>query len=110
MATCKDCIHYDICKINFGIGMYLGNEAEKQNCFKDHNRFIELPFIAMVEQKLINGKFDKRRVSDNGKYAVVYVDKSKWGSPLIDITEQHYNTEQALKRLEELNKNGKEST
>ena len=61
-----------------------------------------LPFVAMVERHIKNGKFDKRYTNHNGKYAVVYMDKSKWGSPLIDICEKHYNRKEAEKALEEM--------
>lgn len=64
------------------------------------NGVIVTPCIAMVEQFVKNGKFDNVRTSHNGKYAVVYVDKSKWNCPLIDITEQHYNPEKALERIQ----------
>ncbi len=60
------------------------------------------PCVAMVEQFLKDGKFDNKITAHNGKYAVVYLDKSKWNSPLIDITEQAYNAENAIKRIEEL--------
>ena len=41
MATCKDCLHDEACEIYAGD---LGeNGAEKCVCFKDRNRFVELP-------------------------------------------------------------------
>lgn len=64
------------------------------------NGVIVTPCIAMVEQFIKDGKFDNKRTSHNGKYAVVYVDKSKWNCPLIDITEQQYNSEKALERIQ----------
>lgn len=64
------------------------------------NGVIVTPCIAMVEQFIKDGKFDNKRTSHNGKYAVVYVDKSKWNAPLIDITEQQYNSEKALERIQ----------
>lgn len=67
------------------------------------NGVIVTPCVAMVEQFIKDGKLDKRITAHNGKYAVVYVDKTKWSScPLIDITEQHYNTEKALERIQDL--------
>ena len=69
------------------------------------NGVIVLPFVAMVERHIKNGKFDKRYTNHNGKYAVVYMDKSKWGSPLIDICEKHYNREEAEKALERMEEN-----
>lgn len=68
-----------------------------------NNGVILTPCIAMVEQFIKDGKFDKKITAHNGKYAVVYVDKSKWKSPLIDITEQSYNAEKALERIQGLN-------
>ena len=32
----------------------------------------------------------------------VYIDKSKWGIPLIDITEAYYNADIALERIKML--------
>ena len=71
------------------------------------NGVIVTPCVAMVEQFLKDGKFDKEIHVHNGKYAVVYVDKSKWGCPLIDITEQHYNSKKAEERIQAL-KGGEE--
>lgn len=62
-----------------------------------------LPFVAMVEQSLRDGKMSPQKDQRfNGRYAVVYVDKKKWKSPLIDICGSHYNIEQAEIRLAEL--------
>ena len=66
------------------------------------NGVIVTPCVAMVEQFIKDGKFDKKITAHNGKYAVVYVDKLKWNSPLIDITEQSYNAEKALERIQAL--------
>lgn len=63
---------------------------------------IVTPCVAMVEQFIKDGKFDRLRTTYNGRTAVVYIDKSKWDSPLIDITEQSYNTEKALERIQAL--------
>ena len=65
-------------------------KAEKEG------RLLELPFVAMVEQSLRDGKMkplgDQKH---NGRYAVVYVDHNKWKSPLIDICGKPYNREEA---------------
>ena len=58
--------------------------------------------VAMVEQFIKDGKFDKKYKAHNGRIAVVYFDKSKWNCPLIDITEQFYNTDKAYERIEVL--------
>jgi hypothetical protein len=63
---------------------------------------IVTPCIAMVEQFIKDGEFDRKRTAHNGRIAVVYIDKSKWNSPLIDITEQFYNTDKAKERIQAL--------
>ena len=60
------------------------------------------PCVAMVEQFIKDGKFDRKHTAHNGRFAVVYVDKSKFGCPLIDITEQFYDTEKAVERIRAL--------
>ena len=63
-------------------------------------RLVALPFVAMVEQSLQDGKMkpmgDQKH---NGRYAVVYVDHNKWKSPLIDICGKPYNREEAENRM-----------
>lgn len=74
-------------------------------CVVDHllaNGVIVTPCIAMIEQFIKDGKFDRKRTAHNGRIAVVYIDKSKWNSPLIDITEEFYNTGKANKRVKAL--------
>ena len=74
------------------------------------NGVIVLPCVAMVEQFIKDGKFDRKHTAHNGRSAVVYVDKSKWNSPLIDITEQFFNNDKALERIQSLkerSENGK---
>ena len=73
-------------------------------------RLVELPFVAMVEQSLQDGKM--KPMADqkhNGRYAVVYVDHNKWKSPLIDICGKPYNREEAEKRMAALAQEGGES-
>ena len=63
-------------------------------------RLVKLPFVAMVEQSLQDGKM--KPMADqkhNGRYAVVYVDHNKWKSPLIDICGKPYNREEAENRM-----------
>ena len=70
-------------------------------------RLVELPFVAMVEQSLQDGKMkpmgDQKH---NGRYAVVYVDHNKWKSPLIDICGNPYNREEAENRMAALAQEG----
>ena len=72
-------------------------------------RLLELPFVAMVEQSLQDGKMkpmgDQKH---NGRYAVVYVDHNKWKSPLIDICGKPYNREEAENRMVALAEKGGE--
>lgn len=71
---------------------------------------IGLPFVAMVEQSLQDGKMkplgDQKH---NGRYAVVYVDRNKWKSPLIDICGKPYDREEAEARMAVLAQKGGES-
>lgn len=65
-----------------------------------------MPFIAMIEQTTENGKFCKKPSEQkfNGRYCLVYENKAKWGTPLIDICgTKTYNTEEAEQALEEKN-------
>ena len=63
---------------------------------------IVTPCMAMVEQFIKDGKFDRKRATHNGRIAVVYIDKNKCGMPLIDITEQFYNVDKAVERIKAL--------
>lgn len=107
--TCKDCMHYEACCTFDEFEEKPSGKDIKKWCglFRDKNIFVELPFVAMIEQTLTNGKFSRKRGEQryNGRYAVVYVDKSKWGTPLIDICgEVSYNREEAEQRLKEIKK------
>lgn len=57
------------------------------------------PFVAMVEQSLMNGEMKPERDQRfNGRYAVVYFDPEKWKVPLIDICGAPYNRDEADER------------
>ncbi len=110
--TCKDCYHCDVCSKKDGMTNFYGKECACSNVeklcqyFKNKSRIVELPFIAMIEQYLVNGKFADNIYLQkfNGRYAAVYINKNKWGTPLIDICGKYsYNTEEAEARLKELN-------
>ena len=59
-----------------------------------------LPFVAMVEQSLQEGKMTPQGdQKHNGRYAVVYRDPKKWAAPLIDICGKPYDTEEAKARM-----------
>lgn len=66
------------------------------------NGVIVTPCVAMVEQFIKDGKFDRKHTAHNGRIAVVYFDKTKYNNPLIDITEQFYNSDKAYERVEVL--------
>lgn len=109
--TCKDCLHYESHKHFFNSPDY---EKDFDDYFKDidieykcpeftaRSEWVHLPCVAMVEQFIKDGKFDRRKTAHNGRIAVVYIDKKKWNSPLIDITEQFYNTDKAQERIKAL--------
>lgn len=63
-------------------------------------KLAQFPFVAMVEQSLQDGKMMPQKDQRlNGRYAVVYVDKKKWQSPLIDICGKPYDRGQAEARM-----------
>ena len=69
--------------------------------------FIKLPFVAMIEQSLQDGKMAPQRDQRfNGRYAVVYSDHKKWKSPLIDICGKPYLREEAEARMAVLAQKG----
>lgn len=97
--TCKDCLHYSVCPYKNSLDITLATRCDN---FTDRSEWVQLPCVAMVEQFIKDGKFDRRKTAHNGRTAVVYIDKKKWKSPLIDITEQFYNTDKAQERIKAL--------
>ena len=97
--TCRDCLHYERCK---KLGIFNVETLSVCKDFTDRSEWVHLPCVAMVEQFIKDGKFDRRKTAHNGRIAVVYIDKKKWNSPLIDITEQFYNTDKAQERIKAL--------
>ena len=79
-----------------------GSFAEHLADYLLEHGVIVTPCIAMVEQFIKDGRFDRKHTAHNGRIAVVYVDKSKYSLPLIDITEQFYNIDKAIERVEAL--------
>lgn len=113
--NCKDCIKWlenlksDLSKSQFSELWHYEQALAEIIELLQSDRLVELPFIAMIEQCLVNGKFADNIYLQkfNGRYATVYIDKNKWGTPLIDICGKYsYNTEEAEERLKELD-NGK---
>ena len=67
------------------------------------------PFVAMVEQSLMNGEMTPEKDQRfNGRYAVVYFDPEKWKAPLIDICGTPYNREEAEQRAQQLTREAAE--
>lgn len=61
------------------------------------------PFVAMVEQSLMNGEMKPNKDQRfNGRYAVVYCKPQRWATPLIDICGTPYNREEAEQRAQQL--------
>lgn len=97
--TCKDCLHYSVCPYKNSLDITLATRCDN---FTARSEWVHLPCVAMVEQFIKDGNFDRRKTAHNGRIAVVYIDKKKWNSPLIDITEQFYNTDKAQERIKAL--------
>lgn len=97
--TCKDCLHYSVCPYKNSLDITLATRCDN---FTARSEWVHLPCVAMVEQFIKDGNFDRRKTAHNGRIAVVYIDKKKWNSPLIDITEQFYNTDKARERIKAL--------
>lgn len=104
MNTCKDCLHSKVCRDYWSEQEENLFSESNISCrtFADRSEWVHLPCVAMVEQFIKDGKFDRRKTAHNGRIAVVYIDKKKWNSPLIDITEQFYNTDKAQERIKAL--------
>lgn len=99
MSKCLSCLHYKVCDYRINEEDITVAECTQ---FTDRSEWVHLPCVAMVEQFIKDGKFDRRKTAHNGRIAVVYIDKKKWNSPLIDITEQFYNTDKAQERIKAL--------
>ena len=66
MATCRDCIHYDVCHNNFK-NIDLNEEMTDEHCcvyFKDKSRIIELPNIEIGQELFYIDQYEKRVKSD----------------------------------------------
>ena len=90
-----------------GIGKSIYTRLQELEDKIESGQLVELPCVAMVEQGIADGKFKPTKEAQqfNGRYAVVYFDKSKFKKPLIDICwsrECKYDYYQAEARLKEL--------
>ena len=78
--TCKDCIHYDVCKaLEEQVGMI---DARQCGCYKDKSRFIELPckvgdMVYIVERQYDNGH--KTIKSSPKVYGEIHVVEGRYG-------------------------------
>ena len=62
-------------------------------------RIARFPFVAMVEQSMMNGTMSpKKDQIFNGRYAVVYSRPDYWKRPLIDICGSAYDDSEAEER------------
>lgn len=67
------------------------------------------PFVAMVEQSLMNGEMKPNKDQRfNGRYAVVYCKPQRWATPLIDVCGTPYHINEAEKRVQQLSKEAAE--
>lgn len=86
----------------------LGRLRELVQADREGRCFIT-PFVAMVEQSLMNGEMTPEKDQRfNGRYAVVYFDPEKWKAPLIDICGTPYNREEAEQRAQQLTREAAE--
>lgn len=99
MSKCLSCLHYKVCDYRINEEDITVAECTQ---FTNRSEWVHLPCVAMVEQFIKDGKFDRRKTVHNGRMAVVYIDEKKWNSPLIDITEQFYHTDKAQERIKAL--------
>ena len=87
MARCKDCMHEEVCSI-FSDDL---NEdgAEKCVCFKDLNRFVELPckvknlIDTIISHNEIVGIWERRKNKEGGYHALL------WKGMAWDIPEEY---------------------
>ena len=67
------------------------------------------PFVAMVEQSLMNGEMKPNKDQRfNGRYAVVYCKPQRWATPLIDICGTPYTRDEAEERAQQLTREAAE--
>lgn len=103
--TVKDSCYYDEMD-NVDVDALYCRLAELEDKIES-GRLVELPCTAMIEQGIVDGKFKPTKEAQqfNGRHAVVYIDKSKFKKPLIDICwnncskYDHYAAEARLKEL-----------
>lgn len=105
--TCKDCIHYEICKMDGTI-----IETKKCEYFKDKSKFIELPCkvggtMYVIDEPLWKDEFNQPYqidVYDNCTYDTIlgYVKRKYFGRCVFATNDIN----KAEAKLKELNENG----
>lgn len=105
MATCGDCIHFDLCEIMYS------RISEIENCdyFKDRSRFIELPckvgdLIYIIKKarglSVRGAKVNSITITESGKIQVSCYRSSLIGLWSDDAFATKEEDEQALKECE----------
>lgn len=102
MASCKDCMHEEVC--NIFSGDLNEDGAEKCVCFKDHNRFVELPCKIGDTVFVVNGfkEIDELEVDyyvvEKNVISVGMVDDGEYEVETVFLTREE--AERALKESE----------
>lgn len=103
MASCKDCMHEEVC--NIFSGDLNEDGAEKCVCFKDRNRFVELPCKVGDTVFVVNGfkEIDELEVDyyvvGKNVISVGMVDDGEYEVETVFVTREE--AEQSLKEREE---------
>ena len=84
MARCKDCMHEKVCNIFLDCL----NEYDAENCvyFKDHNRFVELPYKVkdLIDTIISHNEIVaiwERRKNKEGRYHALLWKGMAWDIP-----------------------------
>ena len=110
IAQCKDTPGGSYCEDGYCSQRRVWERLKTYEDAEEQGLLVRLPFVAMVEQSLQGGKMHPQKDQKfNGRYAVVYTDKKKWASPLIDICGTQYNREEAEERMMTLVHKGAEA-
>lgn len=55
MATCKDCVHFEVCRGEYAEGIEQLLTCDGCEDFKDRSRFVELPHAEWIEDEDMYG-------------------------------------------------------
>lgn len=113
MASCKDCLHFEVCKNHYNIC-----QAHNLNLYKDRTRFVELPckvgdIIYEICERRKNGEWKKvivERVVHGIKIGINGYVSARCGTSITVFLSELGKTvfltrEEAEKALEERDKN-----